>query len=65
MGNGQEAFLLSSTKLVDLNKGDAKQPEYRSRLCGKELKRWDPDNAKNFCINGTTLVRDVFFSPKR
>ena len=26
---------------VDVNKGDARQPEYR-RLCGKELKRWDP-----------------------
>ena len=30
------------TKWVDVNKGDDKRPECRSRLCGKELKRWDP-----------------------
>ena len=39
------------TKRVDVN---AKQPEYRSRLCGKEL-------ARNFCINGNVRVRDVPF----
>ena len=27
---------------VKVNKTDAKRPEHRSRLCGKELKRWDP-----------------------
>ena len=30
------------TKWVDVNRGDEKRPEYWSRLCGKELKRWDP-----------------------
>ena len=30
------------TKWVDSNKGDAQRPEYQSRLCGKELRRWDP-----------------------
>ena len=30
------------TKRVDVNRGDATRPEQRSRLCGKELKRWDP-----------------------
>ena len=30
------------SKWVDVNKGDAGQPEWRERLCGKELKRWDP-----------------------
>ena len=29
------------TKRVGVNKGDDKRPEYWSRLCGKELKRWD------------------------
>ena len=52
-------FPVISTKWVDVNKGDAKQPEYRSRLCGKELKRWD--NSRNFCINGTARVRDSSF----
>ena len=26
---------------LDVNKKDVKQPEYRSRMCGKEIKRWD------------------------
>ena len=30
------------TKWVDVNRSDDKRPEYRSRLCGEELKRWDP-----------------------
>ena len=34
-------ILVIPTKWVDVSKGDAKQPEYRSRLYG-ELKRWDP-----------------------
>ena len=29
-------------KWADSNNGDAKRTEYRSRLFGKELKRWDP-----------------------
>ena len=37
-----KGILIIPTKWVDVNKGDARQPEYRSRLCGKELKRWDP-----------------------
>ena len=40
------------TKCVDVNKGDAKQPEYRSRLCGKELKRWDPTMPGTFASMG-------------
>ena len=30
------------TRWLDVNKEDAKQPKYRFRLCGKELKRWGP-----------------------
>ena len=30
------------TKWVVVNKGDAKRPEYWSRSCGNEFKRWDP-----------------------
>ena len=26
---------------LDVNKKDVKQPVYRSRLCRKEIKRWD------------------------
>ena len=40
------------TKWVDVNKGDDKRPEYRSRLCGKELKRWDPTMPGTFASMG-------------
>ena len=35
------------TKWVDVNKGDDKRPEYRSRWCGKELKRYDARNVRH------------------
>ena len=38
------------TKWVDVNKVDAKQPEYRSRLCGKELERWGPIMPGTFAL---------------
>ena len=40
------------TKWVDVNKGVAKRPEYRSLLCGKELKRWDPTVPGTFASMG-------------
>ena len=36
---------VSPTKCVDVNEGDAERPEYRSRLGGKELKRWEGTSA--------------------
>ena len=47
------------TKWVDVNKGDDKRPEYRSRLCGKELKTLGPDDARSVRIGGTVRVRNV------
>ena len=44
------------TKCVDVNKGDAKRPEYQSRLCGKELKRWDPTMPGTFASMGPECV---------
>ena len=53
MGNGQgHSCYFFPTKWVDVNKGDAKQPAYRSRLCGKELKRWDPTMPGTFASMG-------------
>ena len=40
------------TKWVDVNKVDDKRPEYRSRLCGQELKRWDPTMPGTFASMG-------------
>ena len=40
LGDGQGIYF--PRKWEDVNKGIAKRSEYRSRLCGKELKRWDP-----------------------
>ena len=40
------------TKWVDVNKVDAKQPEYRSRLCAEVLKRWDPTMPGSFASMG-------------
>ena len=40
------------TKWVEVNKGDDKRPEYRSRLCGKELKRWDATMPGTFASMG-------------
>ena len=48
------------TKWVDVNRGDDKRPEYWSRLCGIELKRWDPTMPRTFASMGTARVRDVF-----
>ena len=42
----------SQRKWVDVNKGDDKRPEYRSRLRGKELKRWDPTMPGTFASMG-------------
>ena len=39
------------TKWVDVNKGD-ERPEYRSRLCGKELKRSNPTMPGTFASMG-------------
>ena len=39
-------------KWVDVNNGDDKRPEYRSRLWGKELKRWDPTMPGTFASMG-------------
>ena len=47
------------TKGVDVNKGDDKRPEYWSKLCGKELKRWDPT------MPGTFESRGPFECPGR
>ena len=40
------------TKWVDVNTGDARQAENRSRLCEKELKRWDPTMPGTFASMG-------------
>ena len=40
------------TKWVDVNKDDEKRPAYRSRLCGKELKHWDPTIPGTFASRG-------------
>ena len=40
------------TKWVDVNKGNAEQPEYRSRLCGGELKRWGLKKPGTFASMG-------------
>ena len=40
------------TKWVDVNRGDDKRPEYWSRLCGIELKRWDPTMPRTFASMG-------------
>ena len=44
------------TKWVDVNKGDAGQSEYRSRLGGEELKTVGPYNATDICVDGTVRV---------
>ena len=31
-----------TVKWCDVSKGDAANPEYRSRLVGRELRKWDP-----------------------
>ena len=50
------------TKQVDVNKGDVRQPEYRSGLCGEEIQRWDPAMPETLasmgrleCVMGLTL----------
>ena len=43
-----------SIKWVDINKGDAKHPEYRSRLVGRELKKWDPFMSGTFAATPPT-----------
>ena len=40
------------TQWADVNKGDDKRPEYRSRLRGKELERWDPTMPGTFASIG-------------
>ena len=52
IGRRTTAFMSSQRKCVDVNKGDTKRPEYRSRLCGKELKRWDPTVPGTFASMG-------------
>ena len=47
------------TKWVDVNKGDDKRPEYRSRLW-KRTQTLGPDDARNVRIGGTVRVRNVF-----
>ena len=37
---------------VDVNKTDAERPDHRSRLCGKEIKRWDPTMPGTFALMG-------------
>ena len=51
MSNGQ-SHLSYPDEVVHVNQGDAKQPEYPSRLCGKELKRWDPTMQETFASMG-------------
>ena len=51
------------TKWVDVNKGKDKRPEYRSRLCGKELKRWDPTMPGTFASMGP-FERVMFLQSK-
>ena len=51
------------TKWVDVNKGDAKRPEQRSRWCWKELKRWDPTTPGTFASMGP-LECVMFLLPK-
>jgi len=43
-----------SIKWVDVNKGDAGMPEYRSRLVGRELRRWDPFMSGTFAATPPT-----------
>ena len=45
-------ILVIPTKWVDVNEGDDERPEYRSRLFGKELKRWDPTMPGTFASMG-------------
>ena len=45
-------FFAFPTTFVDVIKGDAKQPEHRSRLCGKELKRCVPTLPGTFASLG-------------
>ena len=50
------------TKWVDVNKGKVMQPQYRSRLCGKELKRWDPTVPRTFASIGPFEILMFLFS---
>ena len=43
-----------SVKWVDINKGDEERPEYRSRLVGRELKKWDPFMTGTFAATPPT-----------
>ena len=43
-----------SIKWVDVNKGDASKPEYRSRLVGRELRRLDPFMSGTFAATPPT-----------
>ena len=55
-------FPVISTKWVDVNKGNAKQPECRSRLCRKELKRWAPTIPGTFASMGPLECVILLFS---
>jgi len=43
-----------SIKWCDLNKGDEQRPAYRSRLVGRELKKWDPFMSGTFAATPPT-----------
>ena len=55
-----EGIHVIPTTQVDVSRGDTKRPLYRSRLCGKELKRWDPTMPGTFASMG--LFECVMFS---
>ena len=56
---GDGCILVIQTKWVDVNKGDAKRPEYRSTIVREGTQTLGPDRARNVCVDGTVLVRDV------
>ena len=43
-----------TVKWCDVNKGDAQRPEYRSRLVGRELRKWDPFMSGTFAATPPT-----------
>ena len=55
-------FPVISTKWVDVNKGTPSKPECRSRLCGKELKRWAPTIPGTFASMGPLECVILLFS---
>ena len=47
-----KAIHVIPTQWIHVNQGDDKRPEYRSGLCGKELKQWDPTMPGTFASMG-------------